>query len=586
MATICLNIVQKKSVLLMKKNKITLSDVWIKASLIGTIWAASEIVLGSFLHNLKIPFSGNILTGIGIILLISFSYKWKDKGLFWRAGLICAIMKTMSPSAVIFGPMIAIFSQSLLLETSTRLFGKTILGFTLGAMFAMSWNLFQKIINFILFYGMNIIKVYESLIHSAQKQLYIQSDILWLPILFLLIIYCILGIITALAGMKIGKKIIALPVDFKPVNNIDNDNVSINKKQQNFPYSLGWLVVSLILMIGSFLLIKTAHWFIWTSIISAVVFIWTLRYKRAIRQLMKPKFWMFFVVITMITTYVFTKIQGSSIEEGLLTGLEMNFRAILIIVGFTVLGTELYNPKIQEFFLKTSFKQLPTALELSFESLPMMIAAIPDVKSLLKNPVSIIHQIIMQAEYHLQQIKKKQLVKKTVFIITGIVGEGKTKTIKLLINQLQKMNIAIGGFYSPRLIENNSTIGYDIIDIQSNKQIKFLRTHVDNREKIGRFSILNSGLIEGVKLLEPNYNLDKEIVVIDEIGKLELQGKGWTKSFNTLLKNNKNHLLISVRKDFKNDIIKKWKLENYQVFDVGNSKVQSIFKTIHKSIKS
>ncbi|MCB0476255.1 MAG: hypothetical protein KDC69_11310, partial [Flavobacteriaceae bacterium] len=125
----------------MNKPAVILSDVWIKASIIGTTWAASEIVLGSFLHNLKIPFSGNILAGIGIILLISVSYVWKDKGLFWRAGLICALMKTLSPSAVIFGPMIAIFSQSLLLEASTRLFGRSVLGFVTGAMLAMSWNL-------------------------------------------------------------------------------------------------------------------------------------------------------------------------------------------------------------------------------------------------------------------------------------------------------------------------------------------------------------------------------------------------------------------------------------------------------------
>jgi len=57
-----------------------LSEKWIKASIIGTIWAASEIVLGSFLHNLKVPFSGNILTAIGLIILISISYTWTEKG--------------------------------------------------------------------------------------------------------------------------------------------------------------------------------------------------------------------------------------------------------------------------------------------------------------------------------------------------------------------------------------------------------------------------------------------------------------------------------------------------------------------------
>ncbi|HNX66600.1 MAG TPA: hypothetical protein PKH02_06930, partial [Bacteroidales bacterium] len=134
-----------------------LNDKWIKASIIGAIWAASEIVLGSFLHNLKVPFAGNLLTGIGIIILVSISYIWKEKGLFWRSGVICALMKTISPSAVIFGPMIAIFSESVLMELSSRIFGRTVVGYLLGSMLAMSWNLFQKIINYIIFYGFDII---------------------------------------------------------------------------------------------------------------------------------------------------------------------------------------------------------------------------------------------------------------------------------------------------------------------------------------------------------------------------------------------------------------------------------------------
>src|SRR5512133_2749638 len=100
-----------------------LSEKWIKASITGTIWAASEIVLGSFLHNLRVPFSGNILTAIGIIILVSISYIWTERGLFCRAGLICALLKTLSPSAVIFGPMIAIIAESLLIEMSVRLSG-------------------------------------------------------------------------------------------------------------------------------------------------------------------------------------------------------------------------------------------------------------------------------------------------------------------------------------------------------------------------------------------------------------------------------------------------------------------------------
>ena len=60
-------------------NNRLLSEKWVKASIAGTIWAASEIVLGSFLHNPEVPFSGNLLTAIGVIILISLGHKLTDR---------------------------------------------------------------------------------------------------------------------------------------------------------------------------------------------------------------------------------------------------------------------------------------------------------------------------------------------------------------------------------------------------------------------------------------------------------------------------------------------------------------------------
>ena len=123
------------------------------------------------------------------------SYTWAEKGLFWRAGLICAVMKTMSPSAVIFGPMIAIITEAVFLELFVRLFGRTMAGYVIGSMLAMSWNLFQKIFNYIIFYGSDIIEVYSNLLKFAQKQLNIQSDIIWVPLIILLVIYALFGLL-------------------------------------------------------------------------------------------------------------------------------------------------------------------------------------------------------------------------------------------------------------------------------------------------------------------------------------------------------------------------------------------------------
>lgn len=549
-------------------NKI--SEKWIKASIIGTIWAASEIVLGSFLHNLSIPFSGNILAAIGIIILISVSYIWNEKGLFWRAGVICAVMKTLSPSAVIFGPMIAILCESLLLELTTRLFGKTILGFVTGAMLAISWNLFQKILNFILFYGFNIVELYKDLIKLAQKQLNIQSDILWMPIFILLLIYSVIGFLTAIVGIRVGRKMLENPHLYHSITELNKTETQPAETKPEFNYSLLWLFADIAFIVLSLFLLNFYSWIFWSFPIIIIVTIWSIRYKRALRQLSKPKFWTFFVIITMITTLIFTRFQSGvdGWEQGLIIGLQMNFRAVIIILGFSVLGTELYNPVIRNFFLRTYFKQLPLALELSFESLPSMIAKMPDFKTIVKNPVAVICQITSQAEFRLAEIKKK--LPPNVSVLTGGKGEGKTTYLTKIIEKFKAQSISVGGIFSPRVIENNITIGYDVVDIMSNNRERFLRISDNNNlEKIGRYRILPEGLKMGSRALLSKNNRLNKFVIIDEVGALELHGHGWAGNLNELMKVSNCHLLLTVREGFIDQVIQKWNINREDVYNIS-----------------
>jgi nucleoside-triphosphatase THEP1 len=569
-------------------NKQGLSEKWIKASIVGTIWAASEIVLGSFLHNLKVPFSGNLLTAIGIVILISVSYIWTEKGLFWRAGLICAIMKTMSPSAVIFGPMIAIFSEAALLEISVRLLGNTFAGFILGGMLAMSWNLFQKILNFIIFYGFNIVEVYSNLLKFAQKQLNIQFDIVWLPIIVLLIIYCLFGLFSAIIGIKVGRKILKHPPEYISIIPANALTGKQNSTKSEFDYSIIWLFADILLIVSALVLLNYTSWIIWGSSITCIITIWAFRYKRALRQLSKPKFWLFFVIITMITSFIFTKVQSgaNSLEQGLQIGLQMNFRAAIIIVGFSVLGTELYNPRIRKFFVKTSFKQLPLALELSFESLPSMIANIPEFKTIIKNPVSVIYQFISQAEFRLTEMKNKNNFIQKVFILTGSPGQGKTTCLQKIIEIINREKINLGGIYSPRMMENNKTTGYDIVDICSNKREVFLRLTEDkNLNKIGKYSIFPQGLQLGSNALKVSNNLNNKIVAIDEVGYLELGNQGWGSNIQDLIKASNNHLLLVVRDSLTHKVIQNWNFRPCFVYNIAENDCFTISEMIVEQIK-
>jgi nucleoside-triphosphatase THEP1 len=226
------------------------------------------------------------------------------------------------------------------------------------------------------------------------------------------------------------------------------------------------------------------------------------------------------------------------------------------------------------------------ALELSFESLPAMIAFLPPVKVLLKNPVSVMQQIIAMAETRLEEIRQKQQFKRKLFIISGKVGEGKTRILEQLLGRLKENNISVGGILAPRIMENEQTIGYDLLDLIENRTCSFLRLHDGKAgETIGRYAISMDGIHFGNEALSVAKNLENKLVVIDEIGKLEFSDRGWAPALNDLLATSDNHLILSVRDSFVEQVIEKWNMEPNIIFRIQESESEEILMKILQAIQ-
>ena len=564
-------------------NSRKLSEVWLKASILGANWAASEIILGSFLHNLHVPFKGNILTAIGLILMISVAYIWKDKGLFWRSGLICALMKTMSPSAVIFGPMVAIFAEAVLLEISTRLLGRNLIGFIIGSALAMLWILFQRIINIIIFYGFNIVEIYADLLKYAEKQLNIDFETFWLPILILALLYVLFGFLTAIIAVKTGKQIQKEKKELK-LKSPDKSSAFKIKPASGFPYSLTWLVFSFVALIAALVINNRFSPYVWMPATAALVTIWVIRYKRAMRQISRPKFWISFALITLLASLLISYFNNTGWEEGFLIGLQMNFRAAVVVVGFAVLSTELYNPVIRDFLSGSVFRQLPHALEAAFESLPYVIANLPDARSFLKAPADVIRLLVRFADQRFKEISAKNI--STVYIVTGDIGDGKTTFLTNLAEMLIKENIPLGGIYSEKIMNGDKTTGYYIVSFNSGNKLQYLKLKSDiNNDTIGRWEIIPGAIEQGRRMLSGNSLKDKKVIIIDEVGRLETQGKGWKKEVEFLLKQKDKILIISVRKRFTEEIIKAFSIRELRIFHVSDkSALQNIFENIRRTL--
>ncbi len=605
-----------------KKNQtVTIGIVWMKSAVLGSLWASSEIILGSFLHNLRVPFSSIVLTGIGIMVLVSMSMRWREKGLIWRAGLICAMMKAVSPSAVIFGPMIAIMMESVLLEIPVRLAGRTYPGFIIGGMLAMSWNLVQKIVNLLIYYGFNMIDLYTSMVEYSAKQLGLETLDPWIPILILWSLYIVTGTLAAVMGIMIGRKPAGAVLTGPEVKAGLNEAVTKEGDSSGFRYSFAMLGLTIAGMI-SVLFLLNSRWPVAGFGAGIVLLIlWFRRYHGIFYKLLKPKFWILFLTITMLSGFLVTQLNNSGLtwEDGLITGLEMNFRAAIMMIGFSALAKELSNPVIRQFFLQTWFRQLPLALEVAFATLPFTLAGLPPWKEIRSHPVRSLRKFIDHADSWLAGLMVKNRERKKVVILSGIPGSGKSTLALWLTQKMKSEGFRVGGIIAPAIFTapaprspvqkketgysdksvryeagsdysdsgNNERpgsggkMGYNLLDISGGTLIMLAQTEpAPEMEHSGRYYFNPAAIEKGKEILSSESVKECDVVFVDEIGPWEIAGHGWATSLQNLLEKAEVHLVLCVRTRIVDTVITHWQIEKPLVISVNQVSWEEILKNI------
>ncbi|MFK5856315.1 MAG: hypothetical protein QM503_09310 [Bacteroidota bacterium] len=388
-------------------------DIWLKAAVIGGLWASLEIIIGSFLHNTRLPMAGTTLAFAGTVLLLGYYQIWPQKGLIIRAGLITAIMKSVSPSAVILGPMTGILLEAALIEMVILLIGNNLAGYIVAGVLSVSSALFHKIVSLLIFYGFDLIQVYINILNFALKQVKISETNPANVLYVLLIIYFILGFAAAIAGWYIGKKAIAIKTTSKNIvlhKEIKDrsDFFEISKDQKT---SIVMLIIHLVAIpVGLFLL--NFHEIVFgLSFIIAYIFIIGYKYLYALRRLRKPVFWTQLALIVILSALfwdVGSKDSGWFNIEGLYVGAEMMVRALFIVVAFSAISVELKNEKVRNFLVKVGFGKYYQAIGLAFSALPTMISLLPTSKEIISHPLQSMLLPLTMADQWLELFKEKQ----------------------------------------------------------------------------------------------------------------------------------------------------------------------------------
>ena len=555
-----------------------LNSLWLKAAVVGSLWASVEIILGSFFHNLNMPLSGTILSFIGVYLLVSFFQIWKESGVIWRAGLICALMKSISPSAIILGPMIGIFTEALLLEFFIFLFGKNLLGYMVGGAFAVFSTIIHKLVSLLITYGFDFINILAALYHFCVKQLHVDSVRPRYLILIIAGIYLVAGMVAAVLGYKTGKNYVK-----NRGRAVNQGDLTLQWNTQMFSavfrhdFSLYFLVLNVAAVVLCLVLVN--YDFVLLSIILSVLYIsfCLYHYKSSLKRLKKFSVWIQFFIITLVAAFLWTGISEDDFFSmtGLIIGLKMNFRAILIIIGFSAISVELKNPVIKSILYRKGFASLYQSLGLAFSALPGIISSFPKPGKDHKKWHFPLSDLYKKAETLLVLFEKEHSTRPDVVIITGDIQQGKTTFTGKIADILMEKGILSDGFLAIGIHENGKRIGFDLLNLRTSRQIELCRTTMHpNWLKQGIFYFDPQGITIGNDILASVNPESSQLVVIDEIGPMELNNQGWGNSIEKLCRSAVPPHLWVVRRNLVDIISRKWNTGTIYIFDIGKDTIE------------
>ena len=383
-----------------------MNTIWLKAAVMGGLWASFEIIVGSFLHNLHIPFSGTTLATFSVILMIAFMQVWKEKGLIWRAGIICGLMKSLSPSAVILGPMTGIMMEAILMDLFIFIFGANLLGYILAGTWALLSTILHKIASLFILYGNDVVTIYVNLFEFLKKQLGIlyadPADL----IIWIIMIYTSIGALAALAGYLLGRYAFR-PQPDNPLNPVSIDPFAESWKNtdpgQVFRVIL--LFIHLLCVPGMLILLNRVGLGLLSVIpVGAYIIFLMVYYKGILGRLKKPFFWSQLLLMTLAAGFFWTppgEDKGLTVS-GFIIGLEMSLRAIMIISAFSAISVEIRNPRITGLLLKKGFGNTYAAVSLAFNSLPVMLDRSPGLKRFVRHPLRYFSKLFAEAQIWLR----------------------------------------------------------------------------------------------------------------------------------------------------------------------------------------
>lgn len=539
--------------------------------MLGSLWAAAEIVLGSFLHNLRVPLRGHLMTALGIALLAAGQRVWPQSGLLWRAGLLAAAMKSVSPSAMLLGPMVAIAVEGAAMEAGTALLGRRRAGLVLGGALAMSWTFAQQILGLLIAYGAHLARLYAGAVHAAEKVVGTVPLGPWGPIAALAALNLAAGAGAALAGWSaagVGGDESARPaLATLPSRRHDAGTL-------RFRHDLGWLAVLAVLLPAGLFGLGRLPLPASTALVAAFVAACSWRYRGALRRLRRPGLWVGLLVLTIASGFLLGP-EGDRLA-GVAAGMSMSLRAVFVIVCFAAISRELSHPRLVAWLGRRGGGRFLGALEIGFATLPVVLSALPPAAEMARRPRRALASLLPHLDGWVEAAANRASSPRPVHVIAGARGAGKSTLLAAVADRLRSAGLAVAGVWAPGEVRDGARWSFDAVSLATGERRPLARRDgPETWPAIGPFRVDPEGLAFARGALERAVSDPADIVAVDEVGPWELSGEGYAEQLDAL-RAARAALLLVVREELVAAVGQRWAALRPTVWLAGTHDARTI----------
>jgi len=129
-------------------------------------------------------------------------------------------------------------------------------------------------------------------------------------------------------------------------------------------------------------------------------------------------------------------------------------------------------------------------------------------------------------------------------LLSGPPTSGKSTLIAKAVEFIRANNVKVGGIVTPEIRKNDIRVGFKVVDLITLKERIFASIDIKSNYRVGKYFV-DVNLFESIAIpaLE-NAEKESDIIVIDEIGRMELFSKKFEETVKKILNGAKPVLAV------------------------------------------